>query len=407
MAKAIESAGKELHLIIREHLQPAIETIGFRIGELRGLSRWRARYQIIGLDEKLINNATENTGMFIVQVERFLRVLAIALYQFQNFFNWLSRCIKILISEPTDQIQPPNSELVVIFLKFLLNHDPVGQLLELYEVNHNIEVDIDTMRQVEQLVAFGGFSDTKYLERTLSKEFHLLDECIKEAFLMPFSAVSMKIHCEDFLSLYPAPSHSFSSPDASTSISYYKDNLHTASGNHVSQHNLVDYICFKIPDESLDMVNCFCILRGFANDSSRSFQKRSSSMEAVLLCIPEGYDCVDLYLYKDEQVVLLLNQGSSSAESPESAFMMMIQASDLSFTAVSRASFANFWSLHELKGLATDLALENGKVRCISHGVTKPLAVSASRGVACVFSNRRHALVYILDEDEEETSDTE
>lgn len=406
VAKAIDGAGKELHLIIREHLQPAIEIIGFRIGELRGLSRWRARYQVIGLDEKLINNATEKVGMFIVQVERFLRVLAIVIYQFQNFFNWLSKCIKMLLSEPTDQIQPPNSELVVIFLKFLFVHDPVGQLLELYEVKHNIEVDIDTMRQVEQLVAFGGFSDTKYLERSLVKEFSQLEECFKEAFLMPFTTVSMKIHCEDFLSLYPAPpSPSFPSSDAATSISYY-ENLRSASGSHGSHHNLVDYICFKLPDGSLDMVNCVCILRGFTNDSS-SIQKGFSSLEAILLCIPGGYDCVDLSLYKDEQVVLLLNQESSSTESPERAWMMMIQASDLSFAAVSRPAFGNLWSLHELKASATDLHFENGKVRCISHCVARPLAVSASRGVACVFSLRRRALVYILDEDEEETSDGE
>jgi anaphase-promoting complex subunit 4 len=30
---------------------------------------------------------------------------------------------------------------------------------------------------------------------------------------------------------------------------------------------------------------------------------------------------------------------------------------------------------------------------------------AASRGVACVFSSRRHALVYILDEDEDEEED--
>ncbi|KAJ6829735.1 anaphase-promoting complex subunit 4 isoform X2 [Iris pallida] len=29
-------------------------------------------------------------------------------FQFQNFFNWLSKCIKILQSEQIDQIQPPN-----------------------------------------------------------------------------------------------------------------------------------------------------------------------------------------------------------------------------------------------------------------------------------------------------------
>jgi len=46
-----------------------------------------------------------------------------------------------------------------------------------------------------------------------------------------------------------------------------------------------------------------------------------------------------------------------------------------------------------------------GKVRSIPHTVSTPLAVSASRGVACVFSSRRHALVYILDEDEDEDED--
>lgn len=61
--------------------QPAAEIIGFRMGELRGLSRWRARYKGIGLDETLTNDATEKAGMFLVQVERFMRVLSSVLQQ--------------------------------------------------------------------------------------------------------------------------------------------------------------------------------------------------------------------------------------------------------------------------------------------------------------------------------------
>lgn len=56
--------------------QPAAEIVGFRMGELRGFSRWRARYQGIGLDEMLIDNATEKSGMILVQIERFMRVLS-------------------------------------------------------------------------------------------------------------------------------------------------------------------------------------------------------------------------------------------------------------------------------------------------------------------------------------------
>ncbi|KAG1326097.1 Anaphase-promoting complex subunit 4 [Cocos nucifera] len=373
VSKAVDNAGKELHAIVHEHLQPAVEIIGFRIGELKGLSRWRARYQTIGLDEKLIDSATEKAGMLHVQLERFSRVLATVLYQFQNFFNWVAKCIKILLSDPTDQIQPPNSELVVIFLKFLRDHDRVGQLLE---VNHTIDVDPDTKQRVEQLVMFGGFSDTKFLERTLANEFSQLEQCLKEAFLMPFTTISKKIHCEDLLPLYPLPSSPVaSSLHGPTSIFYYKDNLDS------TPHDLVDYICFRIPDESMDLTNCVGIIRGSTNTSSSIEDQR--------------------------EIVLLLNEANSTSESPGRSWMMMIQTSDLSFMPLSRLGPANLWKLHELKASALDLHIENGKVRCIPHRVTNPLAVSASRGVACVFSSRRHALVYILDEDEEETSDME
>ena len=62
-------------------LQPAAEIIGFRMGELLGLSRWRARFQSVGLDEKLMYDATEKAGTLLVQVERFMRVLSTVLQQ--------------------------------------------------------------------------------------------------------------------------------------------------------------------------------------------------------------------------------------------------------------------------------------------------------------------------------------
>lgn len=400
VAKGLDSANKELHRIIREHLQPAIEIIGFRIGELRGLSRWRARYQSIGLDEKLIFNATEKAGMLLIQVERFIRVLACVTYLFQNFFAWLSRCIKLLMSEPSDQLSPFNSELIVIFLKFLYEHDPVRQLLE--NSNHNIEVDFDTLQRIEELVRFGGFSDTEYLRRTFAKEFDQLEYNFKEAFSMPFTTISKKIHCKDLLPLYPIPtSPTFSSLHVPTSISFYKD----AFTGDASRHRLVDYICFRIPDESCtEMPSSVGIARGFMYDSS-FVENGNTSLEAVLLRIPQGYHCVDLSLYKETQIVLLLNETTCTTESPGKAWLMIVQTSELPFVSMSRSADPYLWKLYELKDHAVDLQMGNGKVRSIPHCVTAPLAVSASRGVACIFASRRRALVYILEEDEDEVSE--
>ncbi|WOL06459.1 anaphase-promoting complex subunit 4 isoform X1 [Canna indica] len=393
VSKAVHNAGKELHSVVHEHLQPAVEIMGFRIAELRGLSRWRARYRVIGLDEKLMDSAIEKVGMLHVQLERLLRILAIVLYQFQNFFSWVMRSIKTLMSEPIDQIHPVNSELVVTFLKFLLNHDPVGELLD---ANKTITVDANTMEQLEELIAFGGYSNTNFLERTLSNEFNQLNQCLKETFLLQFTTISQKIHCEDLMPLYEFRySPDFSSSDAPTSIFYYKGESDAASEFQTNSDSLVDYVCFKVPEKSLGLRNCIGIVRGFT--------KRETPAEALLLCIPHAYHCIDLSFYKENQIVLLLNEATSTSEGTTRSVMMMVQVNDRCFLPLSRGIPSNLWALQILK--PSSLHLEDGKVRHIPDPLTSPLAVSASRGLACVFSSRRHAMVYILDEDEDEASD--
>ncbi|KAM7255303.1 hypothetical protein ACFE04_020544 [Oxalis oulophora] len=390
VSKVVSSAGKELQHIALDHLQPAAEIIAFRVGELRGLSRWRARYKAIGLDESLVNDATEKAGMLLIQIERFMKVLSSVVQQFSNFFNWLLKCIKLLMQETNDQPLQYNSELLVIFLKFLYDRDPVKLLLDLSEVDHYVEVDSDTMQRAKELVKFGGFSDCDFLQRTLAKEFGLMELSFREAFVMPFNTISQKISCKDLLPLFPT-STSITIP---TSISYYEDMK--------CENGLVSYVSFRIPDEPSEIANCIGIVRGFMHDLSKI---EESSLEAVLLSVPAGYYCVDLSLYKENQIVLLLNKSSTTSESSGEALMMIVQASDLPFIQVPRAVYPNFWTFRQLKDSVINLQIENEKARCIPHSVTTPLAVSASRGVACVFAVRKRALVYILEEDEDEADD--
>lgn len=398
VAKVVCSAGKELQLVVLDHLQPAAEIIGFRMGELRGLSRWRARFKGIGLDEALMNHATDKAGMLLVQVERFMMVLSSVVQQFSNFFSWLLKCIKMLMSELNDQLIPCNSELVVLFLRYLYGQDPIQLLLTASEV---VEIDPGTMDRVKELVQFGGFSDCEYLRRTLAEEFQLMESGFKEAILMPFTAISKRVLCNDFLPLFPIPSSPVSY--VPTTISYYKDTLDVAS----SHDNLVDYISFRIPDESFsDISNCIGILRGLMHDL-RNGEKGCNSLEAVLLCIPDGYHCVDLSLYKESQIVLLLNETTGTSETSGNACMMIVDAIGLPFASISRFTSPNPWKLQGLKDSIVYLQMETEKVRSIPHFVIAPLAVSASRGVACVFAARKRALVYILEEDEDEVSDAE
>ncbi|EOY28410.1 Transducin/WD40 repeat-like superfamily protein isoform 4 [Theobroma cacao] len=370
VSKVVCGAGKELQHVVLDHLQPSAEIIGFRMGELRGLSRWRTRFRGIGLDETLINNATEKSGMLIVQVERFMRVLSSVVQQ------------------------------------FLYDQDPVRPFLELSEVD--IETDMETLQRVRELVHFGGFSDCEYLRRTLSEEFQQMESSFKEAFLMPFTTISQKILCKDVLPLFALPSSPASmSVTVPMSVTFYKDASTAMSSYQTHEHGYIDYISFQIPgDSSLDIANCIGISKGFMHSSS-NITEDSASLEAVLLSVPDGYHCVDLSLYKEGQIVLLLNETTAASESFGESCMMIVQANDLPFVSISRSSCINRWNLNQLKDSVMYLQLENEKVRIIPHSVVAPLAVSASRGVACVFAARKRALVYILDEDEDDISDTE
>ncbi|XP_021902226.1 anaphase-promoting complex subunit 4 [Carica papaya] len=408
VSKVVCGAGKELQNIVLNHLQPAAEIIGFRIGELRGLSRWRARYQGIGLDETLMSDATEKSGMLLIQVERFMRILSSVVQQFSNFFNWLLKCIKLLMQEPSDQLLPYNSELVVIFLKFLYDQDPVRQLLDLSEADYDIEIDLETMQRVRELALFGGFSDSEFLRRTLAKEFQQVESSFKDAFLVPFATISRKIVCEDLRPLFPVPSSTIStSINIPVSVSYYEDTTRADSSCQSCQSGLIDYVSFQISEDSCrDVANCISIARGYMQNSS-NVKKGYTSFEAVLLSIPDGYHCVDLSLYKENQIVLLLNGATIPSESSGEAYLMIVQTSDLPFVSIARSCYLDCWTLDHLKDSIFHLQMENEKVRRISHSAVSPLAVSASRGVACVFAARKRALVYILEEDEDEVSGSE
>lgn len=116
---------------------------------------------------------------------------------------------------------------------------------------------------------------------------------------------------------------------------------------------------------------------------------------------------MDLSLYKESQIVLLLNETTGTSETSGNACMMIVDAIGLPFASISRFTSPNPWKLQGLKDSIVYLQMETEKVRSIPHFVLAPLAVSASRGVACVFAARKRALVYILEEDEDEVSDAE
>lgn len=148
---------------------------------------------------------------------------------------------------------------------------------------------------------------------------------LKEALLMPFTTISSQIHCQGLLPLYPVTSSDTLS-SASTSISFYKVHIHFSffyscthlcinsmilffiifthdyfkkqdedSQHEASSYNLTDYVCFKIPDGSLNKRNCIGVIKDSGNCCTALSM---ASLSGCVLHMPDEYECVDLSLYK-------------------------------------------------------------------------------------------------------------
>ena len=167
---------------------------------------------------------------------------------------------------------------------------------------------------------------------------------------MPFTTISSQIHCQGLLPLYPVTSSdTFSSTCTLTSISFYKVHvlfsdfwqvcLHHGhkvkpyslfatvpcinsmmllffiifthyyfkkqdgdSQHEESSHKWTDYVCFKIPDGSINEKNCIGVIKDSGNCCTALSM---SSLSGFLLHMPDEYECVDLSFYKVLPVVCI------------------------------------------------------------------------------------------------------
>lgn len=143
--------------------------------------------------------------------------------------------------------------------------------------------------------------------------------------------------------------------------------------DHQTVQSLTDYTSFIIPDGTFPCItNCIGICRGIMHDLDNIKDLHHTSLEAALLRAPDGYDCVDISLYRvstrmflsftligllishlfhnqEAQLVLLLNEVTSTSESSGNARMMIIRAAGLPFVQISRSSSLKSWNFHELQ----------------------------------------------------------
>lgn len=410
LSKTMDTALRELHVVISEHLQPVAEILAFRVGELRGISRWRARLQSIGLNEKLVDQAMEDAGMVLVQVEHLLRIVSDTAGQFRMFFVWLTKSLRQLNNEQSpsaDQLPAVNSEAVAAFLKTQFEKDLLGPHLASVSDAVRLEMDMEESERLEELALMGGFVDSTFLQNSLHKQIFLLHTSCQQAFSMPSKVVSQKLYCEDMLLLFELQQPILLDFYIPVSLAYYEDKgsfsskqLPDGGKAWVSTH----YICFQMLNETSESGHGIIgIIRGSSRDpvGSSLTSIKTESREVIALRMGAGLSCIDIALYKEKQLVLLLGKTTSSGQ----AWLMILQTDDLPYMKLTETLPLPRLGLLNLclsTGAVVDIGLKDGRARALSYSdAVPPLAVSASRGLACVFAGQRRALLYDLEEDED------
>ncbi|KAH7444281.1 hypothetical protein KP509_02G071700 [Ceratopteris richardii] len=401
LSKTMDAALRELHVVIAEHLQPVAEILAFRVGELRGISRWKARLRSIGLDEKLVDQAMENSGMVLIQIERLLRVIADKVAQYRMFFIWLTKTLRQLNNENSpsnDQLPAINSEAVAIFLKTQFEHDILGP--HLASVTNDtvwIDMNLGDKETLEELALMGGFVNSEFLHNSLNQQISQLFLSCQHAFSMPSKVVSQQLHFEDILFLRHLHQPNVLNLYVPVSLACYEDKEKLVSGE------VCRYVCFQIPEKTSEECMFIVITREYWKKPSAPTE--NTYREAIALSIGAGLSCIDLSLYKEKQLVLL-GQTVSCAQ----AWLMIMPIDKLPYkniTGVFPFDGPDLLNVCLSEGAVFSISLNDGRARILPYAdVVPPLAVSASRGLACVFGAQRRVLLYDLEEDED-VEDTE
>ncbi|CAM6129711.1 unnamed protein product [Calypogeia fissa] len=402
LSKSIDTAARELHNIIAEHMQATAEIITFRLGELRGLSRWKARLGCVGLEEALLDGALEHAGMLLVQLERLLHIISDTTGGFRPFFVWLVKVLRQVNRESlphSEQLPNVDSMAVATFLQQDFEKDQIGGHLS-NSMDVSLDVSLELVEMMEEVAIMGGYKDINFLQRTLAQEVHLLAQSCQEAFTMPLKVVSPQLGSPHMI---PLGEMGFS-PSRPMSLTYFEVKQDNDTVLETEDRlPLVEYVCFH--NSGIENQSVVGILRGFGSNNGASGGNKGSLAEAISLYLDESLRCIDLALYKKRQLLLLVTDGSHDPdEGSGQAWLMLLQLDDLVFHELTPSTFTHRNTLHlrSSSEAGADIGLTDGKVRELPQAdVVIPLAVSASRGLACVFTSQRRMLLFDLEEDEE------
>eukprot|EP00850_Spirogloea_muscicola_P007000 SM000034S12754 [mRNA] locus=s34:530460:536094:- [translate_table: standard] len=398
LAKTLDSAASQVHTLLVDYLQPAVENVLFRLGEVRGLARWKSQAALLGLTEDLVELALERAGIVIVQSERVLRSSSDLAVQHRMFFVWLLKLVRQINGEtlpPPEPLPPTDTSAIAGFLESCFEADPVSPHVASTE-SAKVLMTREEEEIAEELVKMGGFKDTVFMARPLHKLLTELCASCNVLFGLPSMALSPTFRTLRMVQLAHAGSE-LATPHACAEVT-----ANIPSDVETERHGPASISSTLLAFQANATTSTGPSGRASIGLLHSERHGSVSEDKGLLLRLTEGLEIIDLAIYKDGALALLL------AEQGTLPSLLLLPCRDLPLQLMppSLMDGVLFSSLAEAllqKASNPFFEIDTAALRrrLLSYQqAAAPLALSAQRGLACVFAGRKRVLVLDLEEDE-------
>ncbi|XP_051952176.1 anaphase-promoting complex subunit 4-like [Xyrauchen texanus] len=425
LGQSIDSSYSSIQKLVISHLQSGSEALLYHLSEVKGMALWKQKFQPLGLDPSVIEDAIVAVGSFTLKASELLQVIDKSMKNFKAFFRWLYVAM-LRMSE--DHVPPELNKMtqkdLAFVADFLSEHfsaneelfDRKGKYFNVERVGQYLKDEDEDLvsppsMEGNQWVTFVKQSthlkDSPLLFSTNPhKSLHFvkkmmegtIDLCLQK----PAEVIGRSVKQAVCLKLYTLPESSENTQRLFELPSLWNDKK---AGMH--------YIVFCMPEIS---PNKIFILRR-ATDPSRSVPNGlvalniSSPLNSSISSIDDEapasnsvdsmYGCLDARFYDDETLTVILQ----SLEDDENKMRVLVQL-PLKSALCWEEEFT--WDImlrleQQTKGIPVHGLTWGNQSRDLENIKAQFVVVNGIRKVACLLSaNLRHVRVFEMDAEEEE-----
>eukprot|EP00898_Chlorokybus_atmophyticus_P001412 jgi/Chlat1/2271/Chrsp17S02791 len=370
LARSVHNAISNIAALLHHNFVPAVEVWLFRLGELRGILRWKSRAAAIGLTAASVERAIAAASALRIRCEAFIRLLGNVKKQYSAFLDWLLVGVRQFTDDrPAQDTLPTVSSCEVAeFINSQLQHDKLAPELEPGTAEHiRADQSADELDVIKVISSTSAGLD-QLLALKLHQQFQQLCQRTEDLFSQLAHSLSSQCHLTKAVSL--------GQNEGDACVSYQ-----SSQGDEVSKMTLLVASCWKSNgdgDQALQLTNFTRV----GSDVSTS---------AAAIAMPPTAHVIDMAFYKKGQLALLMVGDGA-------AVVRLVECEQLPFVQLD---------FERTKPAAVSLNDIEHRLRTCGSDALAPLAVSGPRGVASILAGSRRIQLYDLEEDEAQEGDQE